>query len=218
MISSEASLSDDKRGTHSSRHFVSLVEQRILNTTAFIATGRGRRAASSIIPATSVTIAQAPVSVPMKSALRSVRAAWVTSTGRRTRGWGAPWRSKCRATKFSARVEREARTVATLDHPHVCQALRRRAELPRDGVCGRHADPATGRRGAARGPGRAGCGRTGGDARGVRPFGGATTAVVFERILNQSVPTLPGSGAHVPAGLSPIVARLLEKDRGRDRR
>jgi serine/threonine protein kinase/tetratricopeptide (TPR) repeat protein len=52
-------------------------------------------------------------------------------------------------------------------------------------------------------------------ATGARPFSGATTATVFERILNQSVPTLPGSGAHVPAGLSPIVAKLLEKDRAR---
>ena len=50
-------------------------------------------------------------------------------------------------------------------------------------------------------------------ATGVRPFGGATAAVVFEGILNQSPPPLRDSGAQVPAGLSPIVARLLEKDR-----
>jgi serine/threonine-protein kinase len=89
----------------------------------------------------------------MKSSLRSVRAAWVTSTGRRTRG--------------------DRWSLGVILH-----------EL----------------------------------ATGARPFGGATTAVVFDRILNQSVPTLPGSGAYVPAGLSPIVARLLEKDPGRDRR
>ncbi len=51
-------------------------------------------------------------------------------------------------------------------------------------------------------------------ATGVRPFGGATSAVVFEAILNQAPPVLQDSGGHVPAGLSPIVARLLEKDRG----
>ena len=50
-------------------------------------------------------------------------------------------------------------------------------------------------------------------ATGTRPFGGATTAVVFERILNQAPPSLRDSGAHVPAGLSPMVAKLLEKDR-----
>jgi TolB-like protein/Tfp pilus assembly protein PilF len=52
-------------------------------------------------------------------------------------------------------------------------------------------------------------------ATGARPFGGATTAVVFDRILNQAPPALRDSGAHVPAGLSPIVAKLLEKDRAR---
>jgi serine/threonine protein kinase len=52
-------------------------------------------------------------------------------------------------------------------------------------------------------------------ATGARPFRGATTAMMFDGILNQSVPTLPSSGAHVPAGLSPIVAKLLEKDRTR---
>ena len=50
-------------------------------------------------------------------------------------------------------------------------------------------------------------------ATGLRPFGGETTAVVFEAILNQAPPALQDSGGHVPAGLSPIVARLLEKDR-----
>jgi serine/threonine-protein kinase len=50
-------------------------------------------------------------------------------------------------------------------------------------------------------------------ATGVRPFGGATAAVVFGGILNQSPPPLRDSGAHVPSGLAPIVARLLEKDR-----
>jgi TolB-like protein/predicted Ser/Thr protein kinase len=49
-------------------------------------------------------------------------------------------------------------------------------------------------------------------ATGVRPFGGATTAVVFERILNQAPPSLRDSSMHVPAGLSPIVVRLLERD------
>jgi TolB-like protein/predicted Ser/Thr protein kinase len=50
-------------------------------------------------------------------------------------------------------------------------------------------------------------------ATGVRPFRGATAAVVFEAILNQAPPALPDSGGHVPSGLSPIVVRLLEKDR-----
>jgi serine/threonine protein kinase len=50
---------------------------------------------------------------------------------------------------------------------------------------------------------------------GARPFGGLTQAVVFDRILNQALPPLRESGAHVPAGLSPIVAKLLEKDRAR---
>ena len=52
-------------------------------------------------------------------------------------------------------------------------------------------------------------------ATGTRPFGGATAAVVFESILNQPPPPLTDSAAHVPAGLSPIVAQLLEKDRAR---
>jgi TolB-like protein/Flp pilus assembly protein TadD/predicted Ser/Thr protein kinase len=52
-------------------------------------------------------------------------------------------------------------------------------------------------------------------AAGARPFGGPTQAVVFESILNQPPPPLQDSGAHVPAGLSPIVAKLLEKDRAR---
>jgi tetratricopeptide (TPR) repeat protein len=49
----------------------------------------------------------------------------------------------------------------------------------------------------------------------ARPFGGVTAAVVFESILNQAPPPLRGSGTHVPAGLSAIVAKLLEKDRAR---
>jgi serine/threonine protein kinase len=50
-------------------------------------------------------------------------------------------------------------------------------------------------------------------ATGARPFGGPTQAVVFESILNQAPPPLRDSGAYVPAGLSPIVAKLLQKDR-----
>jgi len=49
----------------------------------------------------------------------------------------------------------------------------------------------------------------------ARPFGGVTAAVVFESILNQAPPQLRDSGTHVPAGLSAIVAKLLEKDRAR---
>ena len=52
-------------------------------------------------------------------------------------------------------------------------------------------------------------------ATGARPFGGATAAVVFERILNHAAPSMRDSDAHVPAGLSTIVAKLLEKDRSR---
>jgi TolB-like protein len=49
----------------------------------------------------------------------------------------------------------------------------------------------------------------------ARPFGGVTAAVVFESILNQAPPPLRESGAHVPAGLSAVVTKLLEKDRTR---
>jgi serine/threonine protein kinase len=51
-------------------------------------------------------------------------------------------------------------------------------------------------------------------ATGVRPFGGPTAAVVFDRILNQALPPLTDSGAQVPAGLSPVVAGLLRRTAG----
>lgn len=52
-------------------------------------------------------------------------------------------------------------------------------------------------------------------AAGVRPFGGATAPIVFDGILNQRPSPLAEAGAHVPSGLAPIVAKLLEKDRAR---
>jgi len=50
-------------------------------------------------------------------------------------------------------------------------------------------------------------------ATGVRPFGGATAAVVFEGILSQAPSPVVESAGRVPAGFSDVVARLLEKDR-----
>ena len=120
--------------------------------------------------------------------------------------------------EFSARFEREARTVATLNHPHICQLYDVGPNyLVMEFVDGTPIRPPgdaaqlvalAAQVADALVAAHAACGRS---AERRRRW-------VFDRILNQSVPTLPGSGAHVPAGLSPIVARLLEKDRGRDRR
>jgi TolB-like protein/predicted Ser/Thr protein kinase len=46
----------------------------------------------------------------------------------------------------------------------------------------------------------------------ARPFGGETAAVVFDGILNRGPAPLGDGDGRVPAGLSPIVAKLLEKD------
>ena len=52
-------------------------------------------------------------------------------------------------------------------------------------------------------------------ATGARPFSGSTAPIVFDRILNQRPSPMAEAGAHVPSGLAPIVAKLLEKDRAR---
>jgi tetratricopeptide (TPR) repeat protein len=48
---------------------------------------------------------------------------------------------------------------------------------------------------------------------GARPFGGATTAVVFEGILNKPPDPLRERNPKVPAELDRIIRKLLEKDR-----
>jgi eukaryotic-like serine/threonine-protein kinase len=47
-------------------------------------------------------------------------------------------------------------------------------------------------------------------ATGVHPFAGATPGIVLDAILNRA----PDRSARIPAGLAPIIERLLEKDRG----
>ena len=47
-------------------------------------------------------------------------------------------------------------------------------------------------------------------ATGAHPFAGATAGVVLDAILNRT----PDVSARIPAGLAPIIERLLEKDRG----
>jgi non-specific serine/threonine protein kinase len=50
-------------------------------------------------------------------------------------------------------------------------------------------------------------------AGGSRPFHGDTTAVIYDAILNRTPPPLPETSAGLPAELSRIVDKALEKDR-----
>jgi non-specific serine/threonine protein kinase len=52
-------------------------------------------------------------------------------------------------------------------------------------------------------------------ATGCRAFPGSTAAVIFDAILNREPPALIQSNPEVPAGLTQIVGRALEKDRAR---
>ncbi len=47
---------------------------------------------------------------------------------------------------------------------------------------------------------------------GTRPFGGTTTAVIFDNILNHAPPAPHEIAASVPAGLEQVLLKLLEKD------